>query len=89
MGCNMQPQTTARASRPRKSREVTQSLHAVQIADALLKITTVMAVAGLSESSIRRKVADGTFPAPIKDGKRCTRWVAGNVTNWLRAKAAS
>lgn len=84
----MQPQATASAERPRKPRESAQSLQAVEIADALLKIQTVIAVTGLSESSIRRKVAAGDFPVPVKDGKRCTRWVAGNVTNWLRAKAA-
>lgn len=84
----MQPQTTASAHKPRKPRESAQSLQAVQIADALLKIQTVITVTGLSESSIRRKVAEGKFPVPIKDGARCTRWVAGDVTSWLRAKAA-
>ena len=83
----MQSKTSAEIT-PRKSREATQSLHAVQIADALLKIQTVMAVTGLSESSIRRKVASGDFPSPIKDGTRCTRWVAGSVTTWLRGKVS-
>jgi len=73
----------------RHDRAPAQSLHAVQIADALLKIQTVIAVTGLSESSIRRKVAEGKFPQPIKDGTRCTRWVAGDVTHWLRAKVAT
>lgn len=85
----MQPQATTTPNRHRKNREATQSLHAVQIADALLKIQTVITVTGLSESSIRRKVAEGKFPVPIKDGARCTRWVAGAVTNWLRAKATA
>ncbi|WPC65266.1 AlpA family phage regulatory protein [Rhodoferax ferrireducens] len=81
----MQPDTVKR----RQNRPQPQSLYAVQIADALLKIQTVICVTGLSESSIRRKVADGKFPQPVKDGKRCTRWVAGEVTNWLRAKVAA
>lgn len=81
----MQPDTVQR----RHNRPQPQSLYAVQIADALLKIQTVICVTGLSESSIRRKVADGKFPQPVKDGKRCTRWVAGDVTNWLRAKVAA
>lgn len=80
----MQPATVSR----RHNRAPSQSLHAVQIAEALLKIQTVIAVTGLSESTIRRRVAEGKFPAPIKDGARCTRWVAGDVTNWLRAKGA-
>ncbi len=77
-------------SQPKKRiRPVAQSIHALQIADALLKIQTVITVTGLSESTIRRRVAEGKFPAPIKDGTRCTRWVAGDVTNWLRAKVGA
>ncbi len=83
----MQPDTTS-SNRPRANREFTQPLQALQIADALLKIQTVTAVTGLSESSIRRKVAAGIFPQPVKDGTRCTRWVAGAVSNWLHAKGA-
>ena len=66
-----------------------QTIYAAQIDDALLKIQTVIAVTGRSESSIRRLVAAGSFPAPIKDGVRCTRWRAGDVTAWLRLKAAA
>lgn len=82
----MQALSTPTGKRPK--REPSQSIHAALIADALLKIQTVTAVTGLSESSIRRKVLAGHFPAPIKDGTRCTRWVAGPVTAWLRAKAS-
>lgn len=81
----MQPQSTHTApSQPPK-----QSLEALHIPDALLKIQTVTAVTGLSESSIRRKVGQGKFPHPIKDGPRCTRWVAGHVSAWLRRQASS
>ena len=73
----------------RHNRAPAQTLQALHIPEALLKIQTVIAVTGLSESTIRRKVAEGKFPAPVKDGTRCTRWVAGNVTNWLRAKVAA
>jgi prophage regulatory protein len=51
----------------RHNRHPAQSLHALQIAEALLKIQTVIAVTGRSESTIRRKVADGKFPQPVKD----------------------
>ncbi|BEP61282.1 hypothetical protein GmRootV213_18360 [Variovorax sp. V213] len=71
----------------RQASQPLQSLDAVHIADALLKVQTVIGVTGLSESSIRRKVAAGKFPKPLKDGIRCTRWRAGDVTQWLRSKA--
>ena len=70
----------------RRSRSSAQTIDALHIPEALLKIQTVKAVTGLSESSIRRKIAAGEFPAPITDGPRCSRWVAGQVTNWLKNK---
>ncbi|WP_439519086.1 helix-turn-helix transcriptional regulator [Hydrogenophaga sp.] len=73
---------------PFRQRPPLQSVQSLNIPEALLKIQTVIEVTGLSESSIRRRVAEGKFPKPIKDGTRCTRWVAGQVSNWLRAKVA-
>lgn len=73
----------------RSSRQHRQTVAAAQIPDARLKIQTVIELAGLSESSIRRKVAAGEFPAPIKDGSRCTRWVAADVTAWLRLRGGA
>jgi prophage regulatory protein len=77
------------ASPNTRIRAATQPLHVIHIADAFLKLQTVIAVTGLSESTLRRKIAGGEFPAPIKDGTRCTRWVAGTITNWLHVKAAA
>lgn len=74
---------------PSRQRRPLQSVQSLHIPEALLKIQTVIEVTGLSESSIRRKVTEGKFPKPIKDGTRCTRWVAGQVSNWLRAKGAA
>jgi prophage regulatory protein len=73
----------------RHKRAPTQTIDSLRIPEALLKIQVVTAVTGRSESTIRRLVADGKFPAPVKDGARCTRWVAGQVSNWLRAKGAT
>jgi prophage regulatory protein len=73
----------------RPNRQPAQTIQAVEIPDARLKIQTVINVTGISESSIRRKVASGNFPVPIKDGTRCTRWRAGDVTDWLRGKVAA
>jgi prophage regulatory protein len=63
-----------------------QTVTAAQIADARLKIQTVMELTGLSDSTIRRKVRESAFPQPIKDGTRCTRWVASDVITWLRRR---
>lgn len=66
-----------------------QSIAAAQIPDALLRIDVVKTITGLGESTIRRKMATASFPQPIKDGARCTRWRAGDVTTWLRERAGA
>lgn len=73
------------ASKTRKRNE--QPLHVAQIADALLTLKTVQALTALGRSSIYQKVAQRTFPTPIRQGKRCTRWRAGDVQAWLQAQA--
>ncbi|HBU20627.1 AlpA family phage regulatory protein [Hydrogenophaga sp.] len=79
----MQSQTS------RSGREHRQTVAAAQIPDARLKIQTVIELTGLSASSIRRRVSAGLFPAPIKDGPRCTRWVASSVMDHLRKRGAA
>lgn len=65
-----------------------QPLHAVQIPEALLTLKTASAVAGISQTTIYRKVAaDPTFPKLIKIGRRCTRIRAGDLTAWLTSQA--
>lgn len=67
-----------------------QSLHAAQIADALLTLRTASAVTGRSEATLYRLVkSDPTFPRLVKRGKRCTRIRAGDLTAWLRAQAGA
>ena len=76
---------------PRRARRTTvQTLDSLKIPEALLKISTVTTVTGLSESSIRRRMAEGSFPQPtFRDGPRCIRWSSASIMNWLRAKQAA
>lgn len=67
-----------------KSDGLTQPIEILQSPDALLKIKTVVAVTGLSETTIRRKIQDDGFPEPVKYGTRCTRWRAIDITEWLK-----
>lgn len=64
-----------------------EALAAFQIPEAHLRLRTVVVVTGLSASTIRRKVAAGDFPGPVRHSTRCTRWVAGEVAAWLRQKS--
>ena len=40
---------------------------------------------GLSRSSIYQMIADGSFPKPIKLGRRAVGWRAEEVEKWLAA----
>jgi len=74
---------------PTQHQLVQQTAQTMQMADALVRLPIVIEVTGLSKSSIRRRIEAGSFPKPIKDGARCTRWRAGDVTNWLRARVSA
>lgn len=74
------------ATKPRT--RATQPLHAAQLADALLRLSTVEAITGLGKSTIYAKLANNEFRQPIRLGTRCTRVRAGNVQAWLAAQSA-
>ncbi|MCV2367432.1 helix-turn-helix transcriptional regulator [Roseateles oligotrophus] len=65
-----------------------QPLHVLQLQDALLKMQTVTQAAGISPATVYRGVAAGTFPQPVRMGKRCTRWRAADVRAWIQAQVA-
>lgn len=70
-------------TRPRKRGD--QPLHAAQIADALLKLQTVLALTGLGKTSIYERIKTGEFK-PVRLGSRCTRFRASDVQAWLQAQ---
>jgi len=70
---------------PRSDRKSCQPHAVLLIPEAHLKLRTVVELTGLSESTIRRRVATGDFPQPVRHGKRCTRWIAGDLSAWLRS----
>lgn len=65
-----------------------QSLHALQLQDALLKMQTVTQATGLSAATIYRKVAAGELPI-VKMGKRCTRFRAADVRAFIQAQGVT
>ncbi len=63
-----------------------QSLDVIQLADALLKMQTVIQTTGLSAATIYRKVAAGELKI-VKMGARCTRFHAADVRAFIQAQA--
>jgi prophage regulatory protein len=55
----------------------------------LLRLPDVRRKTGLSRSSIYRRVADGTFPAPVKIGERSSAWSSEEVDGWIASVIAT
>jgi prophage regulatory protein len=64
-----------------------QLIEVIQVDDALLKLTIVSAITGLSRTTIYTRMAANppTFPQAIRQGKRCTRWRAGDIKAFLQS----
>jgi prophage regulatory protein len=55
----------------------------------LERLPWVKARTGLSRSEIYRRVAAGSFPAPVKLGERASAWPASEVDGWIAARIAA
>jgi predicted DNA-binding transcriptional regulator AlpA len=52
--------------------------------DTMLRMSEVARLTGLSESTIKRRVEDGSFPRPMHTSARRIGWPAREVKAWLR-----
>jgi prophage regulatory protein len=51
----------------------------------LLPLIVVEEITGFKRSYIYKGIANGTFPAPIKVGRRASRWNSNEVYTYVRA----
>ena len=54
----------------------------------LLRLPEVVSRVGLRRSAIYRLVASGTFPPPVRLGRRCSVWPSHEIDEWIRARIA-
>ncbi|KUP91131.1 helix-turn-helix transcriptional regulator [Tritonibacter horizontis] len=54
--------------------------------DRILRCKDVMALTGLSRSTLYAMMSEGTFPASVKLSKRAVGWRAAVVQAWLDAR---
>jgi prophage regulatory protein len=54
----------------------------------LLRLPQVKLRTGLSRSELYRRIAAGTFPAPIKIGERASAWSSAEVERWIAERIA-
>ena len=52
----------------------------------ILRIEATASKSGLSVPTIRRKLREGTFPKPIKLGKRAVGWRSDVIDEWLKSR---
>ena len=51
--------------------------------DRLMRRSQVEEIAGLSRSSIYRRMQKGEFPRPVKIGSTAVRWKESDIFAWL------
>ncbi len=60
------------------------------MATKILKLPAVCERTALSRSSVYLKIADGTFPRPIKlGGSRAVGWVESEIQEWIEKQVAA
>jgi len=49
----------------------------------LIRKPVVLARTGICNASLYQKIAEGTFPKPVKLGGRAVAWVESEVDQWI------
>ena len=57
--------------------------------DRLIRLTEVMALTGLSRSSLYRKKRAGDFPESVELGERVVAWWQSEVRAWMASRPKS
>ena len=57
-------------------------------AKRFIRLPEVINRTGYRRTSIYEKIAEGTFPAPIKLGPRAVAWVSEEIESWMDARIA-
>ena len=52
----------------------------------IARISPVLDATGLSKASLYRRVADGTFPAPVRIGPNSTGWICDEIDAWIASR---
>jgi prophage regulatory protein len=55
---------------------------------AILRFADMPTACGMSTSTVRRMVAAGDFPPPIRLGQRTVGWQSETIEAWLQARTA-
>ena len=56
--------------------------------DRLLSLREVIQLTGMSRATVYRRMGDGSFPCPVKNG-RMSRWPASEVDRFIEASKSA
>jgi prophage regulatory protein len=59
------------------------------VTDKILRRKDVEAHIGLSRSTIYQAIAEGSFPKPIRIGRRAVGWPLSVIEDWLASRPLS
>ena len=55
----------------------------------LVRLPEVLAIVGVSKSTLYAWVENGLFPAPVRLGPRAVAWRACDVARWLESRPSA
>lgn len=55
----------------------------------LARLPVVLKVTGLGRSTIYRWIADGSFPAPVRLGRRAVAWRWSDLDRWTQSRTTT
>jgi prophage regulatory protein len=55
----------------------------------LARLPVVLKVTGLGRSTIYRWIAEGSFPAPVRLGRRAVAWRWSDLDRWTQSRATA
>ncbi len=56
------------------------------MANSILRLPIVCSRVGYSRSSIYSRVADGSFPKPVRLGARAIGWLESDIDEWIASR---
>ena len=62
--------------------------HLLPIGKYLRQSQLIPHILPFSSATLWRKIAEGSFPAPVKLSERVTAWSAAEISAWLAAQSA-
>ena len=58
----------------------------VPVVPTILRRKQVEARVGLRRSTLYQRISEGSFPPPVRLGRRAVGWLESEITDWLNSR---